>query len=363
MQFKEVELVKKIENSEFVYFVRANVGDEVIGDIIVTLEREIEDYKALRVLYMGFYDLSQLEMLMLRFVEFLWKYENSYEIIYSFMQPTSHEIIEELLSTLQKNLEHNCMIVVKQIYSNVADFRFIFKRKSKNVNYIPNKQPVGFKITIAALLSEKKLMLENSSFKKKAQLISYDYFLMEILRKYIQADDFVILKEKTKWKDRLKLILEMIIAMDKDEDKKVKIKLVEAENISDLNKTLSKDHELMMEVSDLTKLNLIKMLKIDLSLTLPFKVKSVYGKDHIQYFRYTIHSKIEYWSTEATNFYFFPTNEHKGMVVVFFQAREFLAISDPTQQHLSLYLQKATSQSTLNSREVENLWVPMFRQP
>ena len=105
---------------------------------------------------------------------------------------------------------------MKQIYSNVADVRFIFKRKSKNVNYIPNKQPVGFKITLAAMLSEKKLMLENSSFKKKPEPICYDFFLMEILRKYIKGDDFVILKEKTKWKDRLKLLLEMIIAVDRD---------------------------------------------------------------------------------------------------------------------------------------------------
>lgn len=90
MQFREAELMKKIENSEYVYFVRATIDEEVIGDIVVGLEREIEDYKALRVLYIGFYDLSQMEMLMLRFVEFLWKYENSYEIIYSFLQPTNH---------------------------------------------------------------------------------------------------------------------------------------------------------------------------------------------------------------------------------------------------------------------------------
>ena len=43
-------------------------------------------------------------MLMLKFVEFLWKYENSYEIIYSFTLPANNEVIEEVLSTLQKNL-------------------------------------------------------------------------------------------------------------------------------------------------------------------------------------------------------------------------------------------------------------------
>ena len=83
------------------------------------------------------------------------------------------------------------------------------------MNYIPNKQPVGLRLTLGAMLSERKLMLENSSFKKKPEPISYDYFLMEILRKYIQSDDFVVLKEKIKWKDRLKLLLEMIMAAEK----------------------------------------------------------------------------------------------------------------------------------------------------
>ena len=39
MQYKEMELTKKVENCEFVYFVRATVGEELIGDIIVTLDR------------------------------------------------------------------------------------------------------------------------------------------------------------------------------------------------------------------------------------------------------------------------------------------------------------------------------------
>ena len=50
---------------------------------------------------------------------------------------------------------------------------------------------------------------------------------MEILRKYIQGDDFVLLKEKTRWKERLKLLLEMIMAVDRDEDMKIKLKLTE----------------------------------------------------------------------------------------------------------------------------------------
>ena len=101
--------------------------------------------------------------------------------------------------------------MIKQVYSSVAEYRYVFKRKHKNVNYIPNRNPVSLNITLSAMISEKKLMLENSSNKKKPELISYDYLLIDILRKYVASDDFVILKEKIKWKDRLKHLLDIII--------------------------------------------------------------------------------------------------------------------------------------------------------
>lgn len=70
----------------------------------------------------------------------------------------------------------------------------MFKRKSKNVNYLPNRQPIGIRLSFAALLADKKVMLENTTNKKKPDAICYDYFLAEILRKYVSSDDFVILK-------------------------------------------------------------------------------------------------------------------------------------------------------------------------
>ena len=54
----------------------------------------------------------------------------------------------------------------------------------------------------------------------------------------------------------------MIMAADREKDMGVKVKLVEAENVSDLNKVLSKGHELMLEISDLVKINLLKLMKI-----------------------------------------------------------------------------------------------------
>ena len=51
------------------------------------------------------------------------------------------------------------------------------------------------------------------------------------------------------------------------------------------------------------------------------------------------------------------------MVVVFFKAKEFLAITDPNQQYLSVYLKNALATSTVNSKEIEHMWIPMFRNP
>ena len=151
-------------------------------------------------------------------------------------------------------------------------------------------------------------MLENAGNKKKSELLSYDYLMMDILRKYVSSDDFVILKEKVKWKERLKLLLDLIIETEKAQGLLIPLHLTEAENISEMNKLLAKRHEIMMEVSDLVKTNLIKMIKMELTVSLPFLVKSVYGKDHIQYYKYSINQKIQYWSTQTNEFYFFPTN-------------------------------------------------------
>lgn len=45
------------------------------------------------------------------------------------------------------------------MYSSIAEYRYVFKRKTKNINYIPNKNPVSLKLTLSALIGEKKLML------------------------------------------------------------------------------------------------------------------------------------------------------------------------------------------------------------
>lgn len=70
--------------------------------------------------------------------------------------------------------------------------------------------------------------------------------------------------------------------------------MTEAENITELNKILAKKNMKMLEVSDLVKNNTIKLLQLQMNLTLPFAVKSVY-MDNQQFYRYKVSSKVNYW--------------------------------------------------------------------
>ena len=82
----------------------------------------------------------------------------------------------------------------KDIYSNVAEVRFIFKRLTKNVNYLPNPLPTGVRLDLSLLYSHKKLMLENRNDAKQLQNVSYDYLLMQAMRRYLSTQDIVLLR-------------------------------------------------------------------------------------------------------------------------------------------------------------------------
>lgn len=68
----------------------------------------------------------------------------------------------------------------------------------------------------------------------------------------------------------------MVMSVENDSTDFIKLKLEEAENISELHKKLTKDHEYLLEVSDLVKTNMLKLLSVELTLTMPFPVKSTH---------------------------------------------------------------------------------------
>lgn len=52
------------------------------------------------------------------------------------------------------------------------------------------------------------------------------------------------------------------MSIESDSSDFVKLKLEEAENISQLHKKLTKDHEYLLQVSDLVKTNMLKLLSV-----------------------------------------------------------------------------------------------------
>lgn len=42
------------------------------------------------------------------------------------------------------------------------------------------------------------------------QLLNYDYFLMQAMKRFLNVQDILLLKEKVHWKDRLRYIVDMI---------------------------------------------------------------------------------------------------------------------------------------------------------
>lgn len=119
----------------------------------------MHEFKTIRVLYVHFTDLSELDFLILETVRYLWKFENAFEVHFNFFQPTSHEPIQLLLEGLESTLEKECLFGRKQLYSTVMEVKLIFKRPNKNVNFLPNRYPVSFHLEFSLLLARKKLML------------------------------------------------------------------------------------------------------------------------------------------------------------------------------------------------------------
>lgn len=65
MQYGSADLLRLIENAPYVYIIDASLGGQIIGRVICSLERNVQEFKTIRVLYVHFTDLSELDFLML----------------------------------------------------------------------------------------------------------------------------------------------------------------------------------------------------------------------------------------------------------------------------------------------------------
>lgn len=129
------------------------IGSETIGYAFCGLDTKNTEFKILKVHHIMAYNIGYLEELILKVTEFLWKYENSFEVEYTLFIQSSNAQLVQFASDLTKKLEHNCLVLSKQAYSTLTETRFIFKRKFKNINYIPNRYPGQFHLDLRMLLS------------------------------------------------------------------------------------------------------------------------------------------------------------------------------------------------------------------
>ena len=54
MQHNIVDLVKTLENTEYVYFLVGKIGDQEIGRVLCTLDKDIKEFKVIKILYLHF---------------------------------------------------------------------------------------------------------------------------------------------------------------------------------------------------------------------------------------------------------------------------------------------------------------------
>lgn len=99
------------------------------------------------------YNISYLEQIILKSVDFLWKYENSFEIEWYLLTPTNNKTLVDFTQEITNKFSTHCLVVGKQAYSTLSENRLIFKRKLKNVNYLPNKYPNKVYINLRMLVS------------------------------------------------------------------------------------------------------------------------------------------------------------------------------------------------------------------
>jgi hypothetical protein len=62
------------------------------------------------------YNISYLQELILRVCEFLWKYENSFEVEFTIFTPLSNPVLVQFSAEMNRKMGNNCLVIAKQIY-------------------------------------------------------------------------------------------------------------------------------------------------------------------------------------------------------------------------------------------------------
>lgn len=100
--------------------------------------------------------------------------------------------------------------------------------------------------------------------------------------------------------------------------------VLEDQNIMSLNHQLKNTKKPLLQVSDLVTLNNIKMIQLEYTLTVSYKLQALSTEKGEKYHRYAINEEISYINNkQGTQFYLLPVQQSKHLQIIIFQAEQY----------------------------------------
>ena len=133
-------------------------GSGEVGHAVGRVNRQIKGYKSIEFLLVAFKQALLLERLILRLVEFIWKYENAKEIVFSFGFSTAEK--ESFIRELRDRLSTYCSVIEKKKGRERTEARFVFVKKGISQKNVHNPHPEEFHFKLYSVLTTEKIKLE-----------------------------------------------------------------------------------------------------------------------------------------------------------------------------------------------------------
>jgi hypothetical protein len=129
LQRSQRELGSLIADLEYCYFLKLHSSTTEIAHVLAKVNRQIKGYKSIEILLVAFKQASFLEKIMLRTIEFIWKYEYAKEVVffYSYSTPDNQAYVK----MLKENLSTYCAVVERK-GRTLNEAKFIFIKKGNN---------------------------------------------------------------------------------------------------------------------------------------------------------------------------------------------------------------------------------------
>ena len=91
-----------------------------------------------------------------------------------------------------------------------TEARFVFVKKGVNQKYVYNPHPEQFHFKLYSVLTTEKIKLEQYRPSPLPDL-HYEYMVIEALKRFTNSEDFMILRDRFRPKDRLRHLLTQLM--------------------------------------------------------------------------------------------------------------------------------------------------------